>query len=386
MEPLAPHQKVFVDRSFAQDENHGGIRCSECHGGNPQAEDYLVAHQGVVRDPSETDPEAACGGCHPDIVASAANSLHATLTPFATVIEARTDKHSAVNAEVHAGRRNHCNACHASCGQCHVSRPKSVGGGLLDGHAFQRTPPWREVCTACHGSRIEWEYLGKNQGAPPDVHWRKRFFRCEKCHTGQEMHGDGTTPANRYHVANGPTCEGCHMDIYGDAAPNRSQHATHRGRVACQVCHAVPYKNCRGCHVALDRYGFRYFINQESSLDFKIGRNVGSGSQRRDIFVTVRHVPVARDAFRFYVEHGLTEFDAVPTWKLATPHNIQRRTPQNADCNTCHGNRTLFLLPGDLTPADARADANVAVPEEMIPARVKTPGIADKGASSRKTP
>ena len=34
-----------------------------------------------------------------------------------------------------------------------------------------------------------------------------------------------------------------------------------------------------------------------------------------------------------------------PTWQYATPHNIQKHTPQNASCDACHGHRELFLTP-----------------------------------------
>ena len=33
MEPLAPHEKVFVDSEIAEDENHGELGCEEdCSG------------------------------------------------------------------------------------------------------------------------------------------------------------------------------------------------------------------------------------------------------------------------------------------------------------------------------------------------------------------
>ncbi len=49
-----------------------------------------------------------------------------------------------------------------TCGDCHISQPNSVGGGLLDGHLFEQTPSPTKTCTACHGSRVGNEYLGKN--------------------------------------------------------------------------------------------------------------------------------------------------------------------------------------------------------------------------------
>ncbi|MCA1787691.1 MAG: hypothetical protein LC657_17090, partial [Desulfobacteraceae bacterium] len=84
-------------------------------------------------------------------------------------------------------------------------------------------------------------------------------------------------------------------------------------------------------------------------------------------FVTVRHVPVDQDTFKFYVDGGLKNFDRSSTWKLATPHNIQRQTPQNKTCNSCHGNQDLFLLEGDVEKKYLKANKNVVVPMDRIP-------------------
>lgn len=366
MEQLAPHAKVYVDPAFLDDENHGAIDCHDCHGGDPEAEDVLAAHRNLVRDPTWRNPERVCGDCHPDVVEAAQNSLHVTLKPFKTLIDTRAEG-GPEHPQVDAGRKAHCGQCHSSCGQCHVSRPTYVGGGLLDAHAFMGTPPMREVCTACHGSRVEHEYFGKNEGVPPDVHWRKRFMDCHACHGGDEMHGDGSAPAHRYEAPGAPACLDCHDAIYDEGSPNLEQHAEHKGKASCQVCHSVPYKNCTGCHFALDRYGFKYFQNDVSAMDFKIGLNPLRSDKRPERFVTLRHVPVAPDSFRFYAVSGLPNFAAEPTWKLCTPHNIRRTTPQNADCNGCHGNRKLFLTDDDLSGPYRTANQNVVVPVELLP-------------------
>lgn len=384
MEQLAPHEKMFVDPAFAEDANHGSIGCHECHGGNPAEPDYLAAHNGVVRDPTFPDPGPVCGDCHPDIVEKSRASLHATLHPFTRMIDARSGSDSPEqHVIVDKTRQAHCGACHSSCGQCHVSRPTYVGGGLLNMHFFERNPPWREVCTACHGSRIEKEYLGENKGVPPDVHWRKRFFRCIKCHSGEEMHADASGAANRYQAPDAPKCIQCHASIYDDAAPSAEQHRMHKDKLSCQVCHAVSYKNCYDCHFALSRTGEKFFINKKSELDFKIGLNPLRSDARPERFAVLRHVPVDRNSFRYYADNALPHFDALPTWKYATPHNIQRRTPQNAACNGCHGNENLFLLESDVAPEDRIANKNVTVPLEMIPKRIE-PGVSGRGAEQAK--
>lgn len=369
MTPLAPHEKVFVDSEFAADENHGQLGCEECHGGDPSTPDWKKAHVGLVKDPSYPDPSATCGACHEEIAEHYQTSLHISLAPFKKMIDTRASDDPAVYEKVNAAREGHCTSCHSSCGQCHVSRPEAVEGGLLESHLFQRKPPMHTVCTACHGSRVEKEYLGKNEGVPPDVH-KSKYFKCNKCHTADEMHGDGNEYANRYAVENAPQCEDCHAEIYTEAAENTTQHQQHKERVSCQVCHSMPYKNCYSCHFGKDKQGYKYFKTEESTLDFKIGLNPLQSERRPEKFVTLRHVPVDQDSFQYYAQNGLTNFDKLPTWKLATPHNIQRRTPQNASCNACHGKAEIFLREQDVRPEYLNANKTVIVSTDLVPAKV----------------
>ena len=78
-------------------------------------------------------------------------------------------------------------------------------------------------------------------------------------------------------------------------------------------------------------------------MDFKIGRNPLQSDDRPWKYVPVRHVPIDPESFAYYGEDLLPNFDALPTWKYATPHNIQRNTPQTETCDACHGNADLFL-------------------------------------------
>ena len=60
-----------------------------------------------------------------------------------------------------------------------------------------------------------------------------------------------------------------------------------------------------------------------------------------------------------------TAFDDQPTWRYATPHNIQRVTPQTGNCNNCHGNPDIFLTADKVAPEEL--SANHAVIVEEIP-------------------
>ena len=67
-----------------------------------------------------------------------------------------------------------------------------------------------------------------------------------------------------------------------------------------------------------------------------IGLNTDQTDERPWEYVLVRHVPISPESFEFYGDDLLSNFDARPTWLEATPHNIQRVTPQAEACENCH--------------------------------------------------
>jgi thiosulfate/3-mercaptopyruvate sulfurtransferase len=107
--------------------------------------------------------------------------------------------------------------------------------------------------------------------------------------------------------------------------------------------------------------GVAYFETEPSVMAFKIGRNPLQGEDRPWTYVPVRHVPIDPESFAYYGEDLLPNFGALPTWKYATPHNIQRNTPQTETCNSCHGNTEFFLTADDLGPAERTANQDVIV-------------------------
>ena len=365
---MESYEKVLILDEYLESDPHAQIACDGCHGGNPKAKEMEAAHQGLLADPSFPDATKACGECHGEITKTNSNNIHITLKGFQTTIGMRTNPAHAISPAVKEGLNNHCYSCHSSCGQCHVSRPKSVDGGLVKGHRFMKTPPWDTNCTACHGSRIEAEFTGKNKGCPSDVHYAKARMVCVACHTAAEMHGTETSPSVWHEVKNGARCEKCHKDAVGPNAKLKS-HQIHDKKVTCQVCHSVRYKNCYQCHVGKDDKGLAFFKTKGSELQFKIGLNPILSERRPYKYVTVRHVPVSRETFNFYEKNALKNFSALPTWKLAVPHNIQRKTPQTASCNACHGNKDLFLRADDVAPEEREANAKVIVPDTAIPPR-----------------
>lgn len=366
--PLAPQsrvERVLVSQDFMDDENHGSLGCEECHQGDASATDFAAAHQGLVRDPSYPAP-GVCADCH-DQGDNYESSLHYNLHGMSNTLKKRMSADPDKAALVQKGFDQNCATCHSSCGQCHVSRPAPAGGGLVKGHTFNKLPDTENNCLACHGRGLGDEWLGDRKGRPADAHLDGAGMKCYDCHTAEEMHGDGTAYEGRYQMAGGPACLDCHQDTLTDKSENKKVHAMHKDRVTCQVCHAQPYNNCSGCHVK-DGGGYEL---AKTWYEFKIGRNPQITEKRPEKFVTVRRVPVEKDTFKAYTPDGLANFDQAPNWVMATPHNIRRSTPQNRDCNSCHGNWKLFLMRQDVEKENHVANRPVIVPPADIPALIK---------------
>ena len=266
MAPLEPQEKVLVSKDFLS-TTHGALSCESCHGGNPAGRDKAAAHTGMDPQPSVNNPQKACGECHGEIVATAKDSLHATLSTFPKVLANRANKDKW--GHIDEARKNHCSACHTSCGGCHVSRPNFAQKGFVKGHVFQKRSDPINQCTACHGSRVGYEFFGeRGQG---DVHAAKAAMDCVACHQAREMHAAAPKDlTGRYHLKEMGRCTDCHQDLqYGSVR----DHTIHIGKVQCQVCHSQTYVNCYNCHVGKDAEGTAFFQNRREVDTMKIGLN-----------------------------------------------------------------------------------------------------------------
>ncbi len=376
MAPLEPWEKALIDGEAFSSSVHGKIACQDCHQGE-QSADKETAHTDLIAYPSD-NPEAACGECHPDLVSAAKTNLHTTLAGYWTVLETRGVSADDPHAEEMFG--NHCTSCHASCGDCHVSRPTSVGGGFISGHVFEAEPSMTNNCTACHGSRVGNEYMGKHDGLKADVHFRQGRMTCTDCHTGHEMHGltancqdchEGPMDSqvapedHRYDGLQIPSCESCHASV---AAGNDgiTMHEQHPGILSCQVCHSVSYTSCDGCHVSIsEATGNPVFATEGSYLGFYIGKNPLQSYARPYEYVPVRHVPISPTSFDYYEVGMVSNFNGRETWVYTTPHNIQRNTPQAESCESCHGNSAIFLTADKIAPGELDANRDVIV--DVVP-------------------
>jgi thiosulfate/3-mercaptopyruvate sulfurtransferase len=206
-------------------------------------------------------------------------------------------------------------------------------------------------------------------------------MKCVDCHTGHEMHGqvsDCATchpgpeeatlapPDHRLAGPQVPRCETCHTKVaIGD---DIKMHQIHGGDLSCQVCHSIAYTSCYGCHVQIsETTGNPFFKTDESFLGFFIGKNPLKSFDRPYDYVPLRHVPIAATSFEFYGENLLKNIDALPTWVYATPHNIQRETPQTESCGACHGNPGLFLTADKINPEEIEANLPVMINYVPLP-------------------
>lgn len=357
---------------------HGKQKCTACHGGVASARSRSEAHKGMKAKPDEN--VAVCKTCHTKSVDMFQKNLHWTtagITNLDTgILAARVNP--ATKDALQGPVNTHCASCHTTtCGDCHVSRPQSSGGGLVNGHNFYSVPNSVLNCTACHGSRIEREFMGKapeeaTVALKPDVHWTPGGLQCSACHTEDELHGTATPPKTRYETPARPSCVSCHLN--SDKFAKVEQHRMHAQTSAssgsssglptlqCQVCHSQSYNTCYGCHVGKDSKGLAFYKVDKSEFNFKIGRNPNKTADAPWDYVVVRHVPVARDTFAYYGKDFLTGFDNQATWKKATPHNILLDTAQNKSCDSCHTNADLFLKASDVLPDEQKANAGVVVP------------------------
>ena len=153
--PLAPlelYQKIYVHPSFLESD-HGALPCTDCHGGDdgdPTGKPPMGGWCGIP--PSPERPRSA---------ATATRRLRLRLPTACTL--PLTYSGGGLRPEWTRRRglsrrrwvrpwKNTAPPCHASCGQCHVSRPDYADGGFLSRHNFVKNPshghylrrlPWR---------------------------------------------------------------------------------------------------------------------------------------------------------------------------------------------------------------------------------------------------
>jgi len=372
---LADYEYTYLGESTSEynfpnlDPTHYNLGCVSCHGGLPEVisnsikkTDKIIAmekaHTDMVTDPS-VDANITCGGCHDNIVEHNEFSMHTQLWGEQFKIAQRINGSENIESCPSSAQdkfSTECMSCHTTCGQCHVSRPNTVHGGLLNKHVFQKTPDMANNCTACHGSRIGKDFYGELEGNHPDVHFTSKDHNdCLDCHK-ENLHGDGTEednpPKSRYEVNNLPTCKECHESDFDDNLYHQSHWANNipddGSDISCFVCHSQNYVSCDGCHT--QGQWKEGYVEVDTDIhegdagyykeypDFKIGinpsyNNVNSiyspslKTHYEDKWILLRHIPISEETYNNW---GIDQanFSSIETWEYTSPHNISRWTNQ----------------------------------------------------------
>jgi len=375
---LLGRDKYWVNPDFLKTD-HGDLGCMYCHKGR-NVPNFKEAHIGIVKDPSE-DRNGVCGECHDEITDTYYNSIHYTIAGIKNVMQAYISPLPLEKSPLVRAFKTDCNHCHASCGSCHVSRPEATKGGLLGAHRFFKEPPMDKTCYGCHGARTSGECIGKishysvgdeeipDIGDTADVHFYKYQMVCSDCHKGERMHQEMENPAKaRFYNMPSVECKDCHEAAAtgSDEIPMHSAHPPET--IACSVCHASGgYHNCFECHLLVTKAGKVPIPVSESKIMFKIGLNPDRGPNNNFKYVLLRHSPVLPSSFSVLGVDLGPNFGKLHTWAPIEAHNIQRKTKQNADCNSCHGHSELFLSEDDVksgSKADKASIPKVPAPVE----------------------
>lgn len=335
---------------------HGVLGCITCHDGENTSvkED---AHGSMEAYPSRNFDQN-CGQCHGDVTGQFATSIHYNLHGMENGLLEFTDVSSLSDSPEHEEIfDNDCYKCHATCGDCHVSRPKNYSVGLIDQHAFFETPIMEENCYACHNARNAGEYMGE-VGFGGDVH-HEMGMTCMDCHPQNNFHGAEEETYNMWEE-DLPSCLDCHPDKDPEEATD-TNHSIHGDSLSCQVCHAQANNNCFECHLDYDEEEKHLVSSSEKRVMFKIGYNPKQTEERPYEYVVLRHVPAQETMFEVVEDNMMPNYDEKTNWKYSPTHNIQKSTFQNESCASCHDNTRIWLTEDDLRDTDSEAN------KELIP-------------------
>jgi len=241
-----PYDRVYMGgdgfESYKK-SGHYAMGCVACHNGTDKTSDKQLAHSGNFLSHPSAEADTKCASCHQSVVDNFKTSIHngtgqKRKVTIRSGLNGPEDFDKLPQHQIE-GYTNNCATCHGTCGNCHVVRPPIGGGGLSNGHNFNKTPDMINVCVTCHVSRGGHAYLGVASGTKPDVHLTSKSFTCLDCHNGDELHGDGMKVEQRYAYSKLPTCADCHTGI------NTKNMITANRIIASMVGKTIVNKNLR---------------------------------------------------------------------------------------------------------------------------------------------
>jgi len=348
--PQEDVSKLVLSDAF-MDDRHEKRGCWACHKGDPLAKGKDAAHDGMRADPTDDGAPSVCTACHAEIAARHRTSLHNTTNGLKNAFFGRL--RNAPDEAHKSWRSKACVDCHASCGACHVARPRdpwvqSGPKGLLDGHRFlsyAKGSDTQSTCYVCHAGSITDPEAGFQKY---DVHGTNGFT-CLTCHKDGDIHGDGVERQTMIHSgAVAVECVQCH-DVQDLAKDGRVHSFTHLNLATCQSCHGMPYRSCYECH------GWQRIIDGKSA-PFKVEYGLKLGFERGKITTMVKG-PVDT---HMLADQGIPEITAdinvQSSWYAGFAHNVVKPAADQALCDRCHGPGTALMTQDDLQFPDFEAD------------------------------
>ena len=238
----------ITDKDLAKDIHwQRGLRCFDCHGGDPTSDNKLYAHAGRRLIESPKDIPGFCGHCHSDIefmrkyqpsprtdqVAEYWTSGHGKQ------LKKTGDTQVAVCTSCHGGKHNlskvhdlespvYVTNVAKTCAKCH-SDPKIMEGRQYHGRPLgtHQYDEWKE---SVHGKKLE-----KGDLSAPT---------CVRCHGNH-----GAAPPQIDSVAN--ACGSCHGKVAKLFENTRMKHGFEKeGLPGCATCH-MKDAHLKGTHLIL---------------------------------------------------------------------------------------------------------------------------------------
>jgi hypothetical protein len=189
--------------------------------------------------------------------------------------------------------------------------PATYTPSCKDCHAAPGQKVKQETCLKCHRRQ------GFEIANYPDVH-RAKGMDCMACHTGEDVHGDGTAYKSWLEPgAVKAACEKCHTKLPANAA-----HAVHEKTVHCTSCHSQTVISCYNCHF-------------ESEVAAGIKRNYGV---MRDFALLLKR---KGEGDKIYSGTLMTLSYQGKSFVALAPYRAHTITKQGRACTECHASEAL---------------------------------------------
>jgi DNA-directed RNA polymerase subunit RPC12/RpoP len=294
----AENRDAFVQGVHAE----RGIKCHDCHGGNPNADEERAAHSGrFIGTPTKAQTVALCASCHAD-----PNKMRPYGLPSGEMAEFAASRHGRLLLQGRDNNAPSCVDCHdahlirrpddarsdvyptnipATCARCHSDQalmaPYNIASDQLE--RFKRSAHGKALleqkdfaappCIGCHGS---------HSALPPSV--TEISTVCGQCHVPEA--NDFDLGPHGAAAASGKLegCLGCHANHDTEKVPTDGLAAS------CTKCHAEG----TGAH-ALGQEMQQYLMQAEADLKAAdeglrslalVGRQTGDARFRYQTAVT----------------------------------------------------------------------------------------------------